>query len=103
MDCRCPLKKTNYPDKPCHHGRRALDYARKDKKGGCPWFVNSLEANYCFFSYMKNDGGRPMETEDIAPLLLMGDDEVKGIVSAFKSAASEHLDVRPPAAAVPVI
>jgi hypothetical protein len=103
MDCRCPLKKKDYPDKPCHHGRRAIDYARKGKKGGCPWFVADLEANYCFFSLMKNDGSSPMETEEIAPLLMMDDSEVKSIVSAFKETASEHLDVRPPAANIPVI
>jgi hypothetical protein len=94
MDKRCPLKKTCLPDKPCHHGRRAIDFARRGKKGGCPWFVASQEANYCFFALMAEEGDRPIESGRIASLLLIDDSEVKRITAKFKAMAGEHLDTR---------
>jgi hypothetical protein len=95
MDKRCPLKKTCLPDKPCHHGRRAVDFARKNKKGGCPWFVASQESNYCFFSLMDAEGNQPIESGRVASLLLIDDGEVKRITAKFKAMAPEHLEICP--------
>jgi hypothetical protein len=95
MDHRCPLKRTSLPEKPCHHGRRAIDFARRGKKGGCPWFVASQESNYCFFALMEKEGNRPIESGRVASLLLIDDSEVKQITAKFKTMAAEHLDVRP--------
>jgi hypothetical protein len=103
VDSRCPLKKKDYPTSPCSQGRKGVNCAKKGKEGGCPWFVASLESNFCFFSYLKDHGGRQMLAEKIAPLLMMGDEEVKSIITKFKAEASDHLDVRPMAANIPKI
>ncbi len=83
MDCRCPKGFTKYPSTPCPEGKKAIDLSRKNQPGGCPYFINDAESNYCFFKFMHDDG-RPIETQKIASLLMVDDNEVKKIIHNFK-------------------
>ena len=51
MDSRCPRKLKKYPSEPCPEGKKAVDLAKKEKVGGCPFFVNDAESCFCFFKY----------------------------------------------------
>jgi hypothetical protein len=83
MDPRCPRNLTRLPCQSCPEGRKAMDAARRGEVAGCPWFVADAESQYCFFKYMA-DNGQEMETHDIAPLLMMDDNEVKRVVQSFR-------------------
>lgn len=75
-----------------------MDLARDGKEGhgGCPWFINDPEANFCFFKYMADHGAREVEPTKIAAKLMIDDSEVKRIVQGFKKKAREVLDPTPP-------
>lgn len=89
MDARCPLKRKDFPSEPCPEGRAAVAAEKKGGHGGCPWFVNDRESNYCFFKYMAQDG-RPVDPARIARLLMIDDEEVKDVVAMFKRKIAEE-------------
>lgn len=88
MDCRCPLKLKTLPTEPCSEGRKAVDAARKGYEGGCPWFVNDAESNYCVWKLLA-DEGRPMDTPKVARLCMISDKEVKQTITKFKKKFEE--------------
>lgn len=77
---RCPRKLMKTPETPCELGREAVNAAKDNKHGGCEFFVNDRESNYCFFKYLELHD-EPKDPAEIARLLLIDDSEVKKIVS----------------------
>lgn len=83
MDARCPRKLKSLPCGSCPEGRKAVDLARQGKEGGCAWFIADAESHYCFFKYMA-DNGQSLQTQRIAHLLMVDDNEVKRLIQAFR-------------------
>jgi hypothetical protein len=87
FDPRCPRKLSSPPETACPEGKKAVDLARDGKHGGCPFFINDRESNFCFFKFM-SDNGQQVDTATIARLLMMDDAEVKKIIAKFRKIAS---------------
>jgi len=83
MDNRCPRKLKSYPQTCCPEGKKAVDAARQGKEAGCPWYIASHEASFCWFKF-SHDESRPVEPNRIAQLLMIDDSEVKRIIQAFR-------------------
>ncbi|NBP02996.1 MAG: hypothetical protein EBU90_23365 [Proteobacteria bacterium] len=90
MDKRCKLGLKCLPTSPCAEGRKAVDAAKKGEEAGCPWFVASEEAHYCFFALMAQEG-RPMEPAEIARLLYIDDAQIKKDIQKFRKIMLEEL------------
>lgn len=92
MDKRCPRKLKALPSSPCSEGKRAVDAARNNEEGGCPWHVNDAGSYFCFFKYM-HENPQPTDTSKIASLLMIDDNEVKKIVQAFRRKVQQNTDL----------
>lgn len=79
----CPRKLEKFPSTHCPLAVESIEAikAGQPEKVTCPFFVNDMHSNYCFWKYMDEDGEALDSARRIAQLNVMQEAEVKEIIS----------------------
>lgn len=79
----CPRKLEKLPNTHCPLAVESIEAikAGQPDKVTCPFFVNDMHSNYCFWKYMDEDGEAIDSARRIAQLNVMQEAEVKEIIS----------------------
>ena len=53
----CPKTLEYFPEKICDIGKLGAE-SKKEPKSGCPWFINSEEDNFCFWTWVRRNSNK---------------------------------------------
>lgn len=79
----CPRKLEKLPNTQCPLAVESIEAikAGQPEKVTCPFFINDMHSNYCFWKYMDEDGEALDSARRIAQLSVMQEAEVKEIIN----------------------
>ena len=79
----CPRKLEKFPNTPCPLAAESIEAIKsgQPEKVTCPFFVNDMHSNYCFWKFMDEDGEAIDSARRIAQLNVMQEAEVKEMIS----------------------
>jgi hypothetical protein len=87
------------PPTPCALGRQRaeseLHNKNKESHSGCPWFVNSEEHNYCFWSLAQEMDGQQLPDKEIAKLNCLETSEVERVVQTALKKLQNNVHASP--------
>jgi hypothetical protein len=96
----CPRKLDKLPATACPLAVESIEAikAGQPEKVTCPFFVNDLHSNYCFWKFMDEDGEAIDSARRLAQLNVMQEAEVKDIVNRtgeilFNAVDAENLQL----------
>jgi hypothetical protein len=90
----CPRKLDKLPTTACPLAAESIEAikAGQPEKVTCPFFVNDLHSNYCFWKFMDEDGEAIDSARRLAQLNVMQEAEVKDIVNRTAEILSNAVD-----------
>jgi hypothetical protein len=90
----CPRKLDKLPATACPLAVESIEAikAGQPEKVTCPFFVNDLHSNYCFWKFMDEDGEAIDSARRLAQLNVMQEAEVKDIVNRTGEILSNAVD-----------
>ena len=90
----CPRKLDRLPTTACPLAAESIEAikAGQPEKVTCPFFVNDLHSNYCFWKFMDEDGEAIDSARRLAQLNVMQEAEVKDIVNRTAEILSNAVD-----------
>lgn len=90
----CPRKLDKLPATACPLAVESIEAikAGQPEKVTCPFFVNDLHSNYCFWKFMDEDGEAIDSARRLAQLNVMQEAEVKEIVGRAGEILSNAVD-----------
>ena len=79
----CPRKLEKFPNTPCPLAVESIEAVKsgQPEKITCPFFINDMHSNYCFWKMMDEDGEAIESARRIAQLNVMQESEVKEIIN----------------------
>jgi len=90
----CPRKLDKLPTTACPLAVESIEAikAGQPEKVTCPFFVNDLHSNYCFWKFMDEDGEAIDSARRLAQLNVMQEAEVKDIINRTGEILSNAVD-----------
>lgn len=90
----CPRKLDKFPSTVCPLAVESIDAIKSGQydKVTCPFFVNDLHSNYCFWKFIDEDGEAIDSIRRIAQLSVMQESEVKEILNKIDEIVLNTLD-----------
>lgn len=90
----CPRKLDKLPTTACPLAVESIEAikAGQPEKVTCPFFVNDLHSNYCFWKFMDEDGEAIDSARRLAQLNVMQEAEVKDIINRTGEIISNSVD-----------
>lgn len=90
----CPRKLDRLPSTHCPLAVESIEALKAGQldKVTCPFFVNDLYSNYCFWKFMDEDGEAIDSARRIAQLNVMQEAEVKDIINRTGEIISSSVD-----------
>ena len=90
----CPRKLDKLPTTACPLAVESIEAikAGQPEKVTCPFFVNDLHSNYCFWRFMDEDGEAIDSARRLAQLNVMQEAEVKDIINRTGEILSNAVD-----------
>ena len=90
----CPRKLDKLPTTACPLAVESIEAikAGQPEKVTCPFFVNDLHSNYCFWKFMDEDGEAIDSARRLAQLNVMQEAEVKDIINRTGEIISNAVD-----------
>ncbi len=79
----CPRNLEKFPNTACPLAVESIEAIKggQPEKITCPFFVNDMHSNYCFWRFMDEDGEAIDSARRIAQLNVMQETEVKAIIN----------------------
>ena len=90
----CPRKLDKLPTTACPLAAESIEAVKagQPEKVTCPFFVNDLHSNYCFWKFMDEDGEAIDSARRLAQLNVIQEAEVKDIVNRTAEILSNAVD-----------
>lgn len=89
----CPRKLEKFPSSVCPLAVESIEAVKNGQfdKITCPFFVNDMQSNYCFWKFMDEDGEAIDSARRIAQLNIMQESEVKEIINKTSETVAKNV------------